>query len=53
MVLKLKDGKDELERVYAFHPEQKEEKIVFYGEKEVDLQKLKTAKRDAKGTKQR
>ncbi len=45
--------KDELERVYAFHPEQKEEKIVFYGEKEVDLQKLKTAKRDAKGTKQR
>ena len=42
--------KDELEKVYLF--EEGTETKILYNEKEVSLNRLKTAKRDGAGTKQ-
>ena len=46
-------AKDELEHVYMFNPEQQEDPVALWGEREIHLKRLKTAKRDAKGTKPR
>jgi len=49
--LKFCRKKDELEKVYLF--EEGTETKILYNEKEVSLNRLKTAKRDGAGTKAR
>ena len=42
------DGEDRIEEVY--YPDSEKDKVIFYKEKEVHLDKLKIAGRDTKGT---
>ena len=42
------DGEDRIEEVY--YPDGEKDKVIYYKEKEVHLDKLKIAGRDTKGT---